>query len=82
MGEKVNLSDRCLPPEKGIDLLSSEDATVGEALLRLCLQPERFTDLELTCLWEICAHIHGFFSVSTFVNFVNTHLIKEKEEFK
>ncbi len=79
MGEKVNLSDICLPPEKGIDPLLSEDATVGEVLFRLCLQPERFTDLELKCLWEICAHIHGFFNVSTFANFVNTHFVKEKE---
>lgn len=79
MGEKVNLSDMCLPPEKGIDLLLSEDATVGEALLCLCLQPERFTDLELKCLWEICAHIHGFLNVGTFANFVNTHFIRGKE---
>lgn len=79
MGEKVNLSDLCLPPEKGIDLLLSEDATVGEVLLRLCLQPERFTELELKVLWEICAYIHGC-SLRTFVNVINKNCIKEKEE--
>ena len=79
MEEKVNLSEMCLPPEKGIDKFLSEDATVGEVLFRLCFQPERFTDLELRCLWKICAHIHGFYRVSTFANFVNTHFIKEKD---
>jgi hypothetical protein len=80
MEEKVNLFNLCLPPEKGIDQLLSKDATVGEALLQLCLHPERFTELELKCLWEICAYIHGFSSIGTFADFVNTHFIKEETE--
>ena len=77
--DKVMLSELCLPPEKGIDPELSEGPTVGEVLFGLCLKPERFTDTELKCLWYICAHIHGFYSIDTFVDFVNTHCIKDKE---
>lgn len=78
MKEKVILSEMCLPPEKGIDELLSEDATVGEVLFRLCFQPERFTDLELKCLWEICASIHGY-SLNRFISMIDKNCIKEKK---
>jgi hypothetical protein len=78
MKEKVILSEMCLPPEMGIDKLLSEDATFGEVLFRLCFQPERFTNLELKCLWEICAHIHGY-SLNGFIAMINNNYIKEKK---
>lgn len=79
MEEKVNLSEKCLPPEKGIDNLLSEDSVIGEVLFRLCFQPERFTNLELRCLWEICAYIHGC-SLSRFISVIEKNCIKKKEE--
>lgn len=79
MEEKVNLSEMCLSPENGIDKLLSENATIGEVLFRLCFQPERFTNLELRCLWMICAYIHGYSSLDRFLDMIDKNFIEEKE---